>query len=105
MGILLWARVLYGYHKTDPADTVAKVKCPILFIQGDKDDWVSLDITERLHKLSNNPLDEVWLVPNAGHTKTFYIDPVGYIEHITSFFLKFENPVAKNESIKSASLR
>ncbi len=93
IGIMMMARILYGYRRTDPADTIASVKCPILFIQGDCDDWVSTDITERLHKLSNNPQDEVWFVPNAGHTKTFYINPDGYISRITSFFSKFENAV------------
>ncbi len=90
LGIWMMARVMYGYHRTDPADKVANVKCPILFIQGDKDDWVSIDVTERLYKISNNPLDEIWFVPNAGHTKTFGIDPQGYIGRITSFFSKFE---------------
>jgi hypothetical protein len=90
LGIWMMARIMYGYHRADPADKVANVKCPILFIQGDKDDWVSVDVTERLYKTSNNPLDEIWFVPNAGHTKTFGIDPDGYIERITSFFSKFE---------------
>ena len=99
-GILLMARILYGYHRTDPADKIASVKCPIFFIQGDKDDWVSTEIAEKLYKLSNNPLDEIWFVPNAGHTKTFYINPEGYISRITTFFGKFEFPVPKKEAIK-----
>lgn len=88
---------MYGFHKADPADKIASVKCPILFIQGDKDDWVSLDVTERLYKLSNNPLDEIWFVPNAGHTKTFGIDPDGYIDRITTFFSKFEKKPAQTQ--------
>jgi pimeloyl-ACP methyl ester carboxylesterase len=97
LGIMLMARIMYGYHKTDPADNIASVKCPILFIQGDKDDWVSLDVTERLYKLSDNPLDEIWFVPNAGHTRTFGIDPDGYIDRITTFFNKFEKKPVENQ--------
>lgn len=97
LGIWMMARIMYGYHRTDPADKVANVKCPILFIQGDKDDWVSIDVTERLYKISNNPLDEIWFVPNAGHTKTFGIDPEGYIERITTFFSKFERKPLENK--------
>ena len=54
LGIWIMARIMYGYRRSDPADKVANVKCPILFIQGDKDDWVSIDVTERLYKLSYN---------------------------------------------------
>jgi uncharacterized protein len=92
-GILLMARIMYGYHRTDPSEKIASVKCPILFIQGDKDDWVSTELAARLYKLSNNPLDEIWFVPNAGHTKTFRIDPEGYISRISAFFSKFEKTV------------
>ncbi len=97
LGIWMMARIMYGYRRTAPADKVANVKCPILFIQGDKDDWVSIDVTERLYKTSNNPLDEIWFVPNAGHTKTFGIDPEGYVERITSFFSKFERIPAESK--------
>jgi pimeloyl-ACP methyl ester carboxylesterase len=102
LGILIMARIMYGYHRTNPADKVANVKCPILFIQGDKDDWVSIDVTERLYKLSNNLLDEIWFVPNAGHTKTFGIDPDGYIDRIASFFSKFEKTPLQNKQPSAA---
>ncbi|MFA5629616.1 MAG: alpha/beta hydrolase [Dehalococcoidales bacterium] len=98
VGVWIMARIMYGFRRTNPADKVASVKCPILFIQGDKDDWVTVDTTERLLKLSDNPLDEVWYVPNAGHTKTFGIDPEGYIDRIASFFEKFEKvPTLSNK--------
>ncbi|MDD3677793.1 MAG: alpha/beta hydrolase [Dehalococcoidales bacterium] len=102
LGIWIMARIMYGYRRSDPADKVANVKCPILFIQGDKDDWVSIDVTERLYKLSNNPLDEIWFVPNAGHTKTFGIDPEGYVERIASFFSKFEKTPLQNKQPSAA---
>jgi pimeloyl-ACP methyl ester carboxylesterase len=97
LGIWMMASIMYGYRRTDPADKVANVKCPILFIQGDKDDWVSIDVTERLYRISNNPLDEIWFVRNAGHTKTYGIDPEGYIERIASFFSKLERIPADNK--------
>ena len=103
LGIWMMARIMYGYRRTDPADKIASVKCPILFIQGDKDDWVSIDVTERLYKISNNPNDEIWFVPNAGHTKTFGIDPEGYIERITAFFSKFERKPAENNQPMAAN--
>lgn len=103
LGIWMMARIMYGYRRTDPADKIASVKCPILFIQGDKDDWVSIDVTERLYKISNNPNDEIWFVPNAGHTKTFGIDPEGYIERITAFFSKFERKPAENKQPMAAN--
>ena len=49
-----------------------------------------------------NPLDEIWFVPNAGHTKTFGIDPEGYVERIASFFSKFEKTPLQNKQPSAA---
>lgn len=89
-GIYLMSRILYGYRKINPLDRIADVACPILLIQGEKDDLVTPDDAYRLLKASGNPSDELWLVPKAGHTESYCLNPAGYIDRITSFFQRVE---------------
>ncbi len=95
LGTLLMSRIMYGYRKVNPVDRVADVACPMLFIQGGKDDLVPIEDAHKLYKASGNPSDEVWLVPDAGHTEAYCIDPFGYICRVTSFLDKIEQVVPK----------
>jgi fermentation-respiration switch protein FrsA (DUF1100 family) len=85
-GIYLMSRIMYGYRKVNPLDRIADVTCPILLIQGEKDDLIPPEDAHKLLKASGNPYDELWLVPDTGHTETYCLDPIGYIDRVTSFF-------------------
>ena len=87
-GLFLTVRISHGYKKVDPVSQVADISCPILFIQGDADDLVPVSEAYRLHKASDNPLDDLWIVPNAGHTQAYHTNPVVYIERVTGFLEK-----------------
>jgi len=86
--LFLTARILYGYRKVDPVNRVAAISCPILFIQGDDDDLVPVSDAYRLYRASGNVLDELWIVPGAGHTKSYKTSPVEFIERVTGFLEK-----------------
>ncbi|MFC2026901.1 alpha/beta hydrolase [Chloroflexota bacterium] len=96
MGTLLMSKVMYGYRRVSPVDRVSAVACPILFIQGDKDDLVPVNDAHRLMEASGNPVDELWLVPDAGHTLSYLTDPAGYIDRVASFLAKAEEGTAKS---------
>ena len=83
--LFLTARMLYGYKKIDPVHSVANISCPILFIQGDNDDLVPISDAYKLHKASDNALDDLWIVPNASHTQAYHTNPATYIDRVTSF--------------------
>lgn len=89
-GIYLMSRIIYGYRKVNPLGRIADVACPILLIQGEKDDLVTPEDAYRLLKASGNPSDELWLVPNAGHTEAYCLDPAGYIDRVTSIFQRVD---------------
>jgi fermentation-respiration switch protein FrsA (DUF1100 family) len=83
--LFLIARIAYGYRKVDPISRVADISCPILFIQGDSDDLVPVSDAHRLYQASGNTLDELWIVPGAGHTMSYKTEPTGFIEKVTGF--------------------
>jgi fermentation-respiration switch protein FrsA (DUF1100 family) len=83
--LFLTARIVYGYRKVDPVSRVADISCPILFIQGNSDDLVPVSDAYRLYQASGNALDELWIVPGAGHTKSYKTEPAGFIEKVTGF--------------------
>lgn len=87
-GSFLMAKLVYGYELRNPADMVKDVRCPIFFIQGDKDDLVLIEDTHKLLEASGNPSDELWILPNVGHTQAYKADPVAYIDKVTAFFEK-----------------
>ena len=64
---------------------VADISCPVLFIQGDADDLVPVSDTHRLYRASGNALDELWIVSNAGHTKSYKTEPIMFIEKVVGF--------------------
>jgi len=93
---LLMSRAIYGYRKVNPIDCVPAVACPILFIQGSKDDLVSIKDADRLIKASGKPLDELWLVLEAGHTLSYTADPAGYISHVIALLEKVKESAASH---------
>jgi pimeloyl-ACP methyl ester carboxylesterase len=101
MGTLFMSRILYGYRKVNPIDRVAVVSCPILFIQGKKDDLVPVEDAYELLTASGKPSDEIWIVPDAQHTETYCIDPIGYIERVASFLVKVEHGKKRPASTSS----
>jgi fermentation-respiration switch protein FrsA (DUF1100 family) len=88
--LFLIARIFYGYRKVDPVSRVAHISCPVLFIQGDHDDLVPVSDAHRLYQSSANALDELWIVPGAGHTKSYKTEPIAFIEKVTGFLEKAE---------------
>lgn len=80
------AKLMYGYELRNPADMVKDVRCPIFFIQGDKDDLVLIEDTHKLLEASGNRSDEIWILSNVGHTQAYKTNPIAYIDRVTTFF-------------------
>ena len=71
---------------------------PILFIHGGKDDVIPSAHSYRLNDASDNPTNELWIIPGLGHTEA--VRPLGqgcetttvsairdsYLERVTTFF-------------------
>ncbi len=87
--ILFMIKIMYRVDFTAirPVDAVAKiVPRPVLFIHGEADATIPVTHAYRLFQASQNQQNELWVVPEAGHTKSNITRPEEYIERVTGFF-------------------
>ncbi|MHB8618900.1 MAG: alpha/beta hydrolase [Chloroflexota bacterium] len=75
-------------RRARPIKAVAETAAPILFIHGLADRSIPYQDSERLRKTSTHPDSELWLVPGAGHVKSFETDPQGYWDRVLPFLAK-----------------
>jgi uncharacterized protein len=87
-GALLTAGPLCGVGDDDAIDAVKKIECPILFTGGELDKVVPPSDARALFEASGNSLDEMMIVPGAGHSQAFSTSPATYIARVDSFFEK-----------------
>jgi fermentation-respiration switch protein FrsA (DUF1100 family) len=87
--ILFLIKIMFGVDFTAirPVAVVSQIAPrPVFFIHGQADDMISVDHAERLLAASRNPEDQLWVVPQAGHTQAFKEHPEEFISRVTSFF-------------------
>ncbi len=59
---------------------------PVFFIHGDVDQEIPVAHARRLFQAANNPRDELWIVPWAGHTQAYKTQPHDYMDRVSAFF-------------------
>jgi uncharacterized protein len=87
--ILFAVKFMFGvnFDAVKPVNAVPKIwPRPVLFIQGTDDDGVSIADATRLVRATKNPLTQLWIVPWAGHTKSYATAPEEYTNRICAFF-------------------
>lgn len=73
-----------SYGKVSPVESVKKVKIPILFIHGQDDNYTTPSNSINLHKAKNGP-GFIYLVPGAGHGKSYETNPDNYKKVVYRF--------------------
>jgi len=58
----------------------------ILFIHGELDDTVPVAHAHSLLEASDNPQNELWVVPDVGHMEAYITYPEEYMSRVTAFF-------------------
>ncbi len=84
-GGLLFTHWFYDYHVVNPIDVVPFIKCPILFIHEENDEFITLEEVERLFQVSNNPANRIWEVASANHSQSYKSYPLEFIEKVDYF--------------------
>ena len=78
----------WSCNAASPADAMAKNKTlPVLFIHGEKDDFVPMRMTMKNYEACNAP-KALLIVKGAGHGESYYKDPVLYRQAMLDFLVK-----------------
>ena len=78
----------YSLKDASPISQVAKSKTPILYIHGDKDDFVPYYMMDELYNATSSEKSKL-TVQNAGHGKADLVNPDLYWNTVTDFLGKY----------------
>jgi fermentation-respiration switch protein FrsA (DUF1100 family) len=86
--ILTFTPVLLRANPSDvkPYEAVKRANKPILFIHGTDDQTVPHENSERLRQLAADAGSALWLVPGAGHVRSYAMYPEEYTNRVVAFF-------------------
>ena len=91
-GALLWANLVAHDNLIafNPITEVTKLSGrSIAFVHGATDKVLPASMANELRAAAvaaGAKSPDVWIVPGAGHTQSFFIDPAGYNQRLTTFF-------------------
>ncbi len=68
------------------ANEVAIITDSVACIPKELDEVVPLEHAYRLQQASQNPQNQLWAVPEAGHARCYVTHPEEYMSKITAFF-------------------
>ncbi len=89
--VALWAlglRLGCRLKALSPSEAVGRIAPrPLLLIHGESDQSIPMEEGKRLHRQANPP-KELWLVPQAEHVGSFYLERERYVARILEFFRK-----------------
>ena len=80
----------YGWNFTEASaiNQVEKCHLPMLFIHGEKDDYVPTYMVYKLYEAKPQP-KEIWTVPNADHATSYKLNKETYTEKVKQFTNKY----------------
>lgn len=79
-----------GFYLGDVSskEQLAKNKLPIFFIHGAKDTYVPSRMAWENYRATRAP-KQIWIVDNATHAESFWINPDDYRQHIVQFLKQY----------------
>ena len=80
----------YSLKDASPINQVAKSKTPILYIHGDKDDFVPYYMMDELYNATNSEKSKLTII-GAGHGKADLVNPELYWNTVNNFLDKYIN--------------
>lgn len=78
----------WNFHEASAEKQVAKCDRPMLFIHGDKDDFVPTWMVYQVYKAKPAP-KALWIVPGAGHATSYLIYPEEYTQRVRLFISQY----------------
>lgn len=86
--VKLGARLYGGFNLDEfsPIEQVAKSKIPTIFVHGDQDFFVPVDMSERNFEASNATKKELYIVDGAAHGLAYVVAGDKYLDKLSEFF-------------------
>ena len=78
----------WNFHEASALEQVKKCHLPMLFIHGEKDDYVPTRMGYELYNAKTEP-KELWIVPNADHATSYKLNKEEYIQKVKQFTDKY----------------
>ena len=81
-----WCRMLYGWSfgEASPLDAVRRCTLPMLFIHGDRDWVVPVEMGHRLYEAKIGE-KELWILSGVEHGAAYLHDPQAYTRRVATF--------------------
>ncbi|MCR5594733.1 MAG: alpha/beta hydrolase [Lachnospiraceae bacterium] len=77
-------KLKYNFKTSSSLAQIAKCKCPIMFIHGEKDPFIPVDMCHTLYNSFQGEKD-LYIAPNAGHAESMDYDPDEYFKRCVAF--------------------
>ena len=81
-------RAGYSLKEASAIEQVKKSKTPILYIHGDKDDFVPTYMVDELYNATTSPKEKL-IIKGAGHALSSSVDPYNYWNTVFNFINKY----------------
>lgn len=91
--VQLGARI-YGRFNIDefsPIDQVKKAKMPIIFVHGDKDDFVPIEMSKENYEACGSKVKKLLIIKGAAHGLAYPIAKDEYLKELKEFFAPVTN--------------
>lgn len=80
----------FNLKQVSSINQLAKNTLPVFFIHGEKDVYVPTEMVEDNFAATKGP-KEKWIVPDATHAESFWIDPEEYTKRVAEFLNQYLN--------------
>jgi uncharacterized protein len=71
--------------EVSPEDSVKRISSPVLFIHGEKDDYIPTEMVEKLAAQKSEGSKRLYIATNAGHAESYWTDPKKYTTVVHEF--------------------
>ena len=78
----------WGFKEASSVAQLAKCERPMLFIHGDKDDFVPFEHLQKNYDAKVKGYKEMWVAPGSEHAMAFKDHPAEYTQHVRAFLVK-----------------
>jgi hypothetical protein len=78
----------WSFKEASSVNQLAKSEKPMLFIHGEKDDFVPTEHVYKNYEAKTKGYKELWIAPESKHAMSFKDHPEEYTEHVRAFLNK-----------------